>query len=53
MSVEQKIRQLLRAACREEREGDLRVAQVLRKMAVDFLPARGPQKLPSFECPED
>ena len=53
MSVEQKIRQLLRAACRVEREGDLHVAEVLRKMAAESLPASGLQTLPSVECPED
>ncbi|MCH7856662.1 MAG: hypothetical protein IIB37_07915 [Gemmatimonadetes bacterium] len=53
MSVEQKIQQLLRAACRVEREGNLHVAQVLRKMAEESLPAGGVQTLPSFECPED
>ena len=53
MSTEQKIRRLLRAACRVEREGDLHVAEVLRKMAVESLPASGIQTLPSFECPED
>ena len=53
MSVEQKIRQLLRAACRVEREGDRHVAAVLRRMAADALPAGGPQTLPSFKCPED
>ena len=53
MSVEQKIQQLLRAACRVEREGDLRVAEVLRKMAAESLPAGGLQTLPSTECPED
>lgn len=53
MSIEQKIRKLLRAACRVEREGNLRVAGVLRKIAVETLPDGGVQKLPSFECPED
>ena len=53
MSVEQKIRQLLRVACRMEREGDRHVAAVLRKMAAESLPAGGPQTLPSYECPED
>ena len=53
MSTEQKIRKLLRAACRMEREGDLHVAEVLRKMAVETLPAGGIQTLPSFQCPED
>ncbi len=48
-----KIQQLLRAACRVEREGDLHVAAVLRKMAAESLPANGLQTLPSFECPED
>ena len=53
MSSEQKIRQLLRAACRVEREGDLHVAEVLRKMAADSLPADGLGTLPSVECPPD
>ncbi len=53
MSIEQKIRKLLRAASRMEREGDLHVAEVLRKMAVESLPAGGIQTLPPFECPED
>ncbi len=53
MSSEQKIQQLLRAACRVEREGDLHLAEVLRKMAADSLPANGLQTLPSVECSED
>ena len=53
MSIEQKIRRLLRAACRVEREGDLHVAEVLRKMAAESLPAGGQQTLPSFDCPDD
>ena len=53
MSTEQKVRKLLWAACRMERDGDLHVAEVLRKMAVESLPASGIQTLPSFECPED
>ena len=52
MSVEKKIRQLLRAACRVEREGDLHVVKVLIKMAAEFLPASGLQTLPSVECPD-
>ena len=52
MSVEQKIQQLLRAACREEGEGHLHVAEVLRRMAAEFLPAGGLQTLPSIECSE-
>ena len=53
MSVEQRIRQLLRAACKVEREGDLHVAEVLRKIAADSLPAGGLQTLPSVQCPEE
>jgi hypothetical protein len=53
MSAEQKIQKLLRAACRMEREGDLHVAEVLRKMAAESLPAGGIQTLPSIECSED
>ena len=53
MSREQKIRQLLRAACRVERQGNLHMAEVLRKMAADSLPANGLHTLPSVECPED
>ena len=53
MSVEQRIRQLLRAACRVEREGNLHVAEVLRKIVAESLPADGLQTLPSIECPED
>ncbi len=52
MSLEQKIQHLLQAACRVEREGDLRVAEVLRKIAADSLPAGGIQTLPSSECPD-
>ena len=52
MSGEQKVRQLLRAACRMEREGDLHLAEVLRKMAADALPAGGLLALPSTECTE-
>ncbi len=53
MSIEQKIRKLLRAACRVERGGDLHAAEVLRRIAVEALPAGGIQTIPSFECPED
>ncbi len=53
MSLAQKIQHLLRAACRVEREGDRRVAEVLRKIAVESLPAGGIQTLPSFECPDN
>jgi hypothetical protein len=53
MSIEEKIRQLLRAACRVEREGDLHVAEVLRKIAAESLPAGGIQTLPSTKCPEE
>ena len=52
MSAEERIRQLLRAACRVERDGDRHVAEGLRRMAVEFLPADGQQTLPNFECPE-
>ena len=45
--------ELLRAACRVEREGNLHVAEVLRKIAAESLPADGLQTLPSIECPED
>ncbi len=53
MSTEEKIQQLLRAACRVEREGDLHVAEVLRKIAAESLPAGGLQTLPSTTCPEE
>ena len=53
MSLEQRIRQLLWAACRVEREGNLHVAEVIRKIAAESLPADGLQTLPSIECPED
>ncbi len=52
MSAEARIRQLLRAACRIEREGDRQVAEGLRRMAEEFLPAGGRKTLPHFECPE-
>ena len=53
MSGEQKIRRLLRAACRVEREGDLHAAEVLRKIAAEALPAGGLETLPSVDCSEE
>ena len=53
MSGEQRIRHLLRAACRVEREGDLHAAEVLRKIAAEVLPAGGSETLPSVECSEE
>ena len=38
MSLEQRLEYLLRAALRAEREGDLRVAFTLRRMAEDTRP---------------
>jgi hypothetical protein len=52
MSAEERIHQLLRAACREEREGNPYVAEGLRKMAAESLPAGGQQSLPTTECPD-
>ena len=52
MSAEERIRHLLRAACRVEREGDSYVAEMLRRMAAESLPAGGVQALRSIECPE-
>ena len=52
MSSEERIRHLLQAACREEREGDPHVAEGLRKMAVESLPASGRDALPSVDCPD-
>ena len=52
MSIEERIRQLLRAACRMEREGKLHVAEGLRKMAAESLPAGGLKTLPPHECTE-
>ena len=51
MTAEERVRQLLRAACREEREGNLHMAEDLRKMAAESLPAGGEETLPSFDCP--
>jgi hypothetical protein len=52
MSTDERIQQLLRAACREEREGDPQVAEGLRKIAAESLPAGGQQALPTTECPD-
>ena len=38
MSMEQRIRHLLGAANRAEREGDARTAEILRRMAREALP---------------
>ena len=38
MSMEQRIRHLLRAANRAENEGDQRTAEILRRMAREALP---------------
>ena len=38
MSVEQRMDYLLRAALRAERDGEYRVARILRRMADDILP---------------
>jgi hypothetical protein len=53
MSREQKIRRLLRAAGRVEREGDLHATEVLRKIAAETLPAGGSESLPSVECSDE
>ena len=53
MSAEERILQLLRAACRVEREGDRHVAEGLRRMAAESLPAGGRQTLPDVECPDN
>ncbi len=53
MSAMERIWQLLRAACRVEREGNKRVAEGLRKMAADSLPAGGVEALPPYDCPEN
>jgi hypothetical protein len=38
MSLEQRLDYLTRAALRAERDGDLRVARALRRMALDMQP---------------
>ena len=53
MGAEERILQLLRAACRVEREGDQHLAEGLRRMAAESLPAGGWQTLPHIECPEN
>jgi hypothetical protein len=42
MSLENRVRFLLQAAERAEREGNARLAAVLRKMADELRPAAGP-----------
>lgn len=53
MAIEDRIRYMLRAAARAEEEGDLRIAEVFRRMAQDALPAGfrigGPSMVPSGE----
>ena len=48
MSVEERIRYLLRAALRAEDEGDRKVARALRRMAEEALPSVGPSGSPSM-----
>jgi hypothetical protein len=56
MTMEQRIRYLLRAASRAEGEGDRKVADVLRRMAEEALPHDAPVgPLPRTDfgsCPE-
>lgn len=42
MTIEDRIRFLIRAAIRAEREGDARVARVLRRMAAEAVPLESP-----------
>jgi len=53
MTVEQRVRQLLQAACRVEREGNVHMAEGLRKMAAESLPARVMGTVPSLEVSEN
>ena len=39
MSIERRVQYLLKAAARAEREGNARLATILRKMAADLGPA--------------
>jgi len=41
MSVESRVKHLLRAAERAEREGNVRLGTILRKMAAELRPADG------------
>jgi hypothetical protein len=52
MSVEDRIRYLLRAACRAEEEGKERVASLLRRMAREALPLGDAMVLPAGGCGE-
>lgn len=58
MSVEERIRYLLRAALRAEGEGDSRVATTLRRMAEEARPLVGGARTPVLDaagmecCPE-
>jgi hypothetical protein len=49
MTVEQRVRYLLKAALRAERNGEHRVARSLRRMADDILPVGAPETAPSSE----
>ncbi len=53
MSVEERIRHLLRAASRVEGEGDSRVAELLRQMAEEALPMDRPKVVPAMGCQSD
>jgi len=50
MSVEDRIRFLLRAACRAEGEGNARVATLLRRMAREALPLGTTTAQPVVGC---
>lgn len=51
MSVEDRIRYLLRAASRAEREGAERAARSLRRMAEDARPLEGDAGVLSWDAP--
>ena len=48
MSVDDRIRYLLRAATRAEGEGDLRVARNFRRMAEEMRPVDGVLRVPAL-----
>jgi hypothetical protein len=51
MSSESRVEYLLRAAARAEREGNDRLAGVLRRMAAELRPAEGGFPIPTFPQP--
>ena len=53
MSIEDRIRHLLRAASRVEREGNSRLAELFRQMAEEALPVNRPEVAPSVEGQSD